>query len=348
MGQAVYGQGRVALVSDGSRGIGAATVRRLAADGWDVGFSYHGDGPSAREVEKAAFELGAYAIGTDVDITDAAEVSSWFRLTEEELGPVQAVVSCAGITREQPLARLAEADWRAVIDTSLDGVFHLCRSAVFAMIARRSGRIVTVSSVCGEYDHVPSGHDTLARPGVAGFTRALALQAGRFGISVNAVTPGPAAGTRYMAALVPETTRADLAETIELRRFGTAAEVADLVASLLSDDVPDVTGRVLEMPSAIAFTRACVSVSRSTKAELAPPVRASATSSAFAVRIVEACARMACSIACNARFFCSDDASASTRAAARAWAASPAITAGNSSLTSTAFSGALMSVPALG
>jgi 3-oxoacyl-[acyl-carrier protein] reductase len=188
-----------------------------------------------------------------VDVTDAAEVSSWFRLTEEELGPVQAVISCAGITREQPLARLAEADWRAVIDTSLDGVFHLCRTAVFAMMARRSGRIVTVSSVCGEYDHAPSGHDTLGRPGVAGFTRALALQAGRFGISINAVTPGPAAGTRYMAALVPETTRADLAETIELRRFGTAAEVADLVASLLSDDAPDVTGRVLEVSSVIAL-----------------------------------------------------------------------------------------------
>ena len=255
MRQAIYRPVRVALVSDGSRGIGAATVRRLAADGWDVGFSYHGDGPSAREVEKDACELGGYAIGTDVDVTDAAEVSSWFRLSEEELGPVEAVVSCAGITREQPLAQLAEADWRAVIDTSLDGVFHLCRTAVFAMMARRSGRIVTVSSVCGEYDHVPSGHDTLARPGVAGFTRALALQAGRFGISVNAVTPGPGpgAGARYMAASVPERTRADLAETIELRRFGTAAEVADLVASLLSADAPDVTGRVLEVPTVIAL-----------------------------------------------------------------------------------------------
>ena len=245
--------GRVAVVSGGSRGIGAATARRLAADGWDIAFSYQGDGPSAREVEKAVFEAGARAIGTDVDVTDAAEVTSWFRLTEDELGPVQAVVSCAGITREQPLVRLAEADWRTVIDTSLAGVFHVCRAAVFAMMERRSGRIVTVSSVCGEYDHDPHGHDTLARPGVAGFTLALARQAGRFGISVNAVTPGPAAPACDMAALVPERTRADLAETIALRRFGNAADVAGMVAFLLSADASDLTGRVLEVPAAIAF-----------------------------------------------------------------------------------------------
>ena len=245
--------GRVALVSAGSRGIGAAIVRRLAADGWDIGFCYHGDGPAAREVEKAAYELGVQAIGTDVDVTDAAEVTSWFRLAEKELGPVQAVVSCAGITREQPLARLDEADWRMVIDTSLDGVFHLCRAAVFAMMARRSGRIVAVSSVCGEYDHAPRHADTLARPGLAGFVRALASQTRRFGISVNAVTPGPAAAARDMAALVPETTRADLAETIALRRFGDAADVAGMVAFLLSPAASDLTGRILEVPAAIAF-----------------------------------------------------------------------------------------------
>ena len=246
---------RVAVVSGGSRGIGAAVVRRLAADGWDTGFSYNGDGPSAREVEKAVFEIGALAIGTDVDLTDAAEVTSWFRLIEEELGPVRAVVSCAGITREQPLTRLEEADWRTVIDTSLDGMFHVCRAAVFSMMERRSGRIVTVSSVCGEYDHAPAGHDTLARPGMAGFTRALARQAGRLGITVNAVTPGMVQGARGrdMTALVPETTRADLAETIALRRFGNATDVADVVAFLLSPDASDLTGRVLEVPTAIAF-----------------------------------------------------------------------------------------------
>ena len=243
--------GRVALVSAGSRGIGAAIVRRLAADGWDIGFCYHGDGPAAREVEKAAYELGVQAIGTDVDVTDAAEVTSWFGLAEAELGPVQAVVSCAGITREQPLARLDEADWRMVIDTSLDGVFHLCRAAVFAMMERRCGRIVAVSSVCGEYDHAPRHADTLARPGLAGFIRALASQTRRFGIKVNAVTPGP--GARDAAVLMPERSRADLAETIALRRFGNADDVADLVASLLSADAPDLTGDVLEVPSTLTL-----------------------------------------------------------------------------------------------
>ena len=255
LSQAIDGQGRVALVSGGSRGIGAATVRRLAADGWDIGFSYHGDGPSAREVEKDAFELGVRATGTDVDITDAAEVGSWFRLTEDELGPVQAVVSCAGITREQPLARLAEADWRMVIDTSLDGVFHLCRTAVFAMMERRSGRIVTVSSVCGEYDHAPPATTRWpgrASPGSSGrWPGRPAVRDQRQRGDPGVRRPGRAPVT--WPRCCRKRPRADLAETIALRRFGNAADVADLVAFLLSEDASDITGRVLEVPSAIVL-----------------------------------------------------------------------------------------------
>ena len=200
-------------------------------------------------MEKDAWELGVRVTGTDVDLTDAAEVSSWFRLTEEELGPVQAVVCCAGITQERPLTLVADAEWRNLIDTSLHGVFHLGRTAVFAMMKRRAGQIIAVSSVCGEYDHAPEGHDMLARPGVAAFTRALASQARRFEVSVNAITPGPGARGRD-AALVPEHARADLSETIALRRFGSAAQVADLVAALLAADTPGATGRVLEVPAA--------------------------------------------------------------------------------------------------
>jgi 3-oxoacyl-[acyl-carrier protein] reductase len=270
---------RVALVSDGSRGIGAATVRKLAAAGWDVSFCHRGDEQAVCQVEKAVSELGGRVLAVEVDVTNAADVTSWFQQAHDELGPVQAAVSCAGMTRDQPLARLEEADWRAVLDTGLDGMFHICRAAMFAMMKRRSGRIVAVSSVCGAYDHSAT-HDQPAhqaparqaparqaparqaptrqaparhwpvRAGIAGFVPALSALTSRFGVSVNAVTPGPA--THDMTAILPELTRADLTETIALRRFDDASDVADLVTFLLSAAC-DITGRVLEVRSPISL-----------------------------------------------------------------------------------------------
>jgi 3-oxoacyl-[acyl-carrier protein] reductase len=245
------GDGRVAMVSSGSRGIGAATVRRLAADGWDISFCHQRDGQAAREVQRAVRELGVRVTAVEVDVTEAAQVTAWFRQAEDELGPAAAMVSCAGITRDQPLTRLADADWRAVIDTGLDGVFHLCRAAMVAMMKRRSGRIVTVSSVCGAYDHSAPGLDATTRAGMAGFVRALAGQAAWLGISVNAVTPGPL--THDMTAILPDKNRANLAETVTLRRFGDAAEVANLIAFLLSEAAGDLTGSILEVRSAISL-----------------------------------------------------------------------------------------------
>ncbi|HEX2821834.1 MAG TPA: SDR family oxidoreductase [Streptosporangiaceae bacterium] len=256
---------RVALISSGSRGIGAATVRRLAADGWDVSFCYRDDEQGAREVEKSVSELGARVLSVEVDVTDAAQVTAWFRRAQDELGPAEAAVSCAGITRDRPLAQLPEADWRAVIDTGLDGAFHICRAATFAMLKRRSGRIVAVSSVCGVYDHgtgqgaqaqgaqaqgAPGQHAT-ALPGIAGFVADLSSLASRFGISVNAVTPAPV--THDLTAILPETSRADLTETVALRRFGDAAQAADRVAFLLSDAAAGITGRIFEVRSTISL-----------------------------------------------------------------------------------------------
>jgi 3-oxoacyl-[acyl-carrier protein] reductase len=246
------GYGRTAMISGGSRGIGAATVRRLAADGWDITFCHHRDDQSAIEVEKAASELGARVLAVHADLTRAADVTSRAQCAEEELGPVQAVVSCAGITRDQPLTRLEDADWRTVIDTNLDGVFHLCRAVLPAMMERQSGRIVAVSSVSGVYD-ADQGNAGPGRAGVFAFVKALASQTRRYGIRANAVTPAAHGGRAEMTAIWPEATTAPLTEAIALRRFASAADAADRVAFLLSDAAADVTGTVVEVPGGISL-----------------------------------------------------------------------------------------------
>ena len=244
------GYSRVALVSAGSRGIGAATVRRLAADGWDISFCHDDDEMSALEVEKSASELGARVLALQVDVTVDFEVTSWVRRVEEELGPVDAVVSCAGITRDQPLAPLEDADWRVVSDTSLEGVFHLCGATLSSMMKRRSGRIVMVSSVFGVYAHATWGSYPAPRAGIVGFTRALARLTSQFGIYANVIAPGVT--VMDTTAIVPEATRAAVTETIILRRFGSAAEVADRVAFLLSDEADHLTGRVFEVRAGLS------------------------------------------------------------------------------------------------
>jgi len=131
-------------------------------------------------------------------------------------------------------------------------MFHICRAAMFAMMKHRSGRIVAVSSVCGAYDHAHDrpAHHWPVRAGIAGFVPALSALTSRFGVSVNAVTPGPA--THDMTAILPELTRPDLTETVALRRFDDASDVADLVAFLLSAAC-DITGRVLEVRRPISL-----------------------------------------------------------------------------------------------
>ncbi|MFF3115358.1 3-oxoacyl-[acyl-carrier-protein] reductase [Kitasatospora sp. NPDC057904] len=242
---------RVALVTGGSRGIGRATVTALARDGFDVAFCYRSDDEAARSLEKTGDEHGVRITGTRVDVADGAAVRAWIEATEDGLGPVTAAVTAAGITRDNPLVLMEDEQWRQVIDTNLDGVYHVCRAVVFGMMKRRGGAIVNISSVAGVYGHGTQTNYSASKAGIIGFTRALAKESGRAGIRVNAVAPGFI--ETDMVAAMNDKARKEALTSIPLRRMGTAEEVADLVAYLVSDKAAYITGAVLQIDGGITI-----------------------------------------------------------------------------------------------
>jgi 3-oxoacyl-[acyl-carrier protein] reductase len=237
--------GKVALISGGSRGIGRAVVLRLAQDGFDVGFCYRGDDGAAELLTKEAGELGVRVVGARVDVTDGPAMAEWVRRAEDELGPAEAVVASAGITRDGPLALMSEEDWSGVLRTNLDGVYHLCQPAVFRMLKRRKGSVVTLSSVSGVGGNPTQTNYSASKGGVIAFTKALAKEVGRFGVRVNAVAPGLI--ETDMIGQMTEQARQKLLQAIPLRRFGQANEVAELVAYLVSDNAAYITASVFEI-----------------------------------------------------------------------------------------------------
>ena len=242
---------KVALVSGGSRGIGAATVLRLAAEGWDVAFCYRADEFAANRVEKAAGEFGVRVFTTRADMAHAGDAADFVQRAEGTLGPFDAVVACAGITRDRPLALMTDADWHEVMDVNLDGVFHLCRAALLPLIRRRRGAIVTLSSVVGIHGNIAQANYAASKAGVIGFTKALAKEAGRFGVRANVVAPGLI--DTDLTAKLSEQSRARLLAGVPLRRFGTSEEVADLVSFLLSERAGYLTGGVFEVHGGLSL-----------------------------------------------------------------------------------------------
>ncbi|NEC92557.1 3-oxoacyl-ACP reductase FabG [Streptomyces sp. SID12501] len=231
----------VALVTGGSRGIGRAVVETLARDGHDVALCYQSNEEAAALAAKSAAAHGARTLARRVDVTDRAAVAAFAAETEELLGPVDVVVTAAGIVRDSHLAMMADEDWDAVVRTNLDGTYNVVRTLAFSMLKRRRGTVVTLSSVAAA-GHATQTNYSASKAGIIGFTAAFAKEAGRSGIRANAVAPGFI--STDMTGGLSEKHAKEMTRRIPLGRFGEPQEVAELVSFLAGDRAAYITGQV--------------------------------------------------------------------------------------------------------
>jgi 3-oxoacyl-[acyl-carrier protein] reductase len=227
-------EGKLALVTGASRGIGRAIAVELAQAGAQVVVGYR---TGAAEAETVAGEIGGRAVRADVGDSEQAA-----RLVEEA-GDIDILVNNAGLTRDGLLARMSDEDWNAVLDTNLGGVFHTCRAAARGMMRRRSGSIVNLTSVVGIRGNPGQTNYAASKAGIIGFTKSLARELASRGVRANAVAPGYIQ-TALTEVLPEEVQHAILANT-PLGRLGTPEDVARAVRFLCSDEASFVTGEVL-------------------------------------------------------------------------------------------------------
>ncbi len=234
-------EGRVALVTGASRGIGRAIAERLAADGATVVAAARGD--HARDTAAGIVERGGRADAVAMDVTDEAAIAAGVAGVLERHGRIDVLVNNAGITRDQLMLRMKRDDWDAVLATNLTAAYGCVQAVLKGMVKQRAGRIVNITSVVGQAGNAGQVNYAASKAGLIGFTKALALEVASRGITVNAVAPGliETDMTKALAA----GTHDEWAARIPLKRLGTAADVASAVAFLASDEASYITGQVL-------------------------------------------------------------------------------------------------------
>lgn len=230
--------GKVAIVTGGTRGIGAAISKALLADGYSVAATYHGNMEAAN-----AFKNETGASVYKFDVANFRECMDGVAAIEKELGPVSVLVNNAGITKDGMLHKMEEDAWHAVMETNLTSCFNMCRAVVGGMRERNFGRIVNISSINGQKGQLGQTNYSAAKAGMIGFTKALALEGASKGITVNAICPGYIA-TEMTSAMKQEVLDG-IIRTIPVARMGKPEEIADIVAFLASDKAAFITGATI-------------------------------------------------------------------------------------------------------
>jgi acetoacetyl-CoA reductase len=230
---------RVALVTGGTRGIGAAICKALAAAGYKVAANYGGNDEAA---QKFKAETGVNVYKWDVSAFEAC--AAGVKQVEADLGPIDVLVNNAGITRDSQLHRMKPEQWTAVINTNLGSLFNMSRQVIEGMRERKFGRIVNISSINGQKGQFGQVNYSAAKAGEIGFTKALAQEGARAGVTVNAICPGYIA-TDMVKAMSQEVLQKNVLPQIPIGRLGEPEEIARCVVFLASDDAGLLTGSTL-------------------------------------------------------------------------------------------------------
>ena len=237
--------GKCALVTGASRGIGRAVALKFASEGAKVALNFAGNEAAANEVRQEIEAAGGQAILVKADVANEAAVQDMVQKTADAFGRIDILVNNAGITRDGLLARMKEEDWDAVLSTNLKGVFLTTKAVAKLMMKQRAGRIVNMASVVGVSGNAGQANYSAAKAGVIGFTKTIARELASRGVTVNAVAPGFIATD--MTSVLSDKAKEAALTGIPLGRMGTPEDVAAAVLFLVSDQSSYITGQVLHV-----------------------------------------------------------------------------------------------------
>lgn len=238
-------EGKVAVVTGASRGIGREIALRLAQEGAKVAVNYSGNKGKAEEVVQEIKNMGGQAFAIQANVANADEVKDMMDKTIEEFGSIDILVNNAGITRDNLLMRMKEEDWDNVIETNLKGVFICTKAVTRQMMRQRAGKIVNVASIVGVAGNAGQANYVAAKAGVIGLTKTVAKELATRNVNVNAVAPGFIATD--MTESLSEEMKEQMVSTIPLGKLGNAEHVAGTVLFLLSEDASYITGQTIHV-----------------------------------------------------------------------------------------------------